>query len=162
MAAVHWPRRHSYFKLSFHDQYSAEKMSYGLALTFPTPRYYGSAPRQLSSMPRIFDLRFEGMVPATFHVGPDLLPCMPSFIRRVCSVLVRSPTLDRSLSRPPGNAAALGRRSWRGRKNAPDRTVRRRLPSIHPRAHRISFDGTPRSVTGRWILSSGKERPIAA
>lgn len=62
------PAAVAYFKLPLQASKS-DKVSYGLALTAPTPRRYGNTPMLLGETPKLLDLRFNGALPNTLRLG---------------------------------------------------------------------------------------------
>jgi len=62
------PAAIAYFKLPLQASKS-DKVSYGLALTAPTPRRYGSTPLLMGEAPKLLDLRFNGAVPNSLRLG---------------------------------------------------------------------------------------------
>ena len=62
------PAAIAYFKLPLQASKS-DKVSYGLALTAPTPRRYGSTPLLMGEAPKLLDLRFNGALPNSLRLG---------------------------------------------------------------------------------------------
>lgn len=62
------PAAIAYFKLPLQASKS-DKISYGLALTAPTPRRYGNTPLLMGEAPKLLDLRFNGAVPNSLRLG---------------------------------------------------------------------------------------------
>jgi hypothetical protein len=62
------PAAIAYFKLPLQASKS-DKVSYGLALTAPTPRRYGNVPLLMGEAPKLLDLRFNGAIPNTLRLG---------------------------------------------------------------------------------------------
>lgn len=62
------PAAIAYFKLPLQASRSAA-VSYGLALTAPTPRRYGNVPLLMGEAPKLLDLRFNGAIPNTLRLG---------------------------------------------------------------------------------------------
>src|SRR5436309_2982700 len=55
----------AYFKLTFNAANADDRVAYGLALTAPTLRSYGTTPVSIADTPKLLDLRFNGAVPDT-------------------------------------------------------------------------------------------------
>ena len=62
------PAAIAYFKLPLQASKS-DRVSYGLALTAPTPRRYGNVPLLMGDAPKLLDLRFNGAIPNTLRLG---------------------------------------------------------------------------------------------
>jgi hypothetical protein len=58
----------AYFKLTFNAPKTEDKVAYGIALTAPTLRGYGTSPVSLADTPKLLDLRFKDAVPDTLHL----------------------------------------------------------------------------------------------
>lgn len=72
MAPSRQPARGSaavaYFRLPFNATGAHNRMTYGLALTAPTPRSYGISPLSIANTPKLLDLAFDGAVPDSLSV----------------------------------------------------------------------------------------------
>lgn len=62
------PAAIAYFKLPLQASKS-DKVSYGFALTAPTPRRYGNTPLLMGEAPKLLDLRFNGALPNSLRLG---------------------------------------------------------------------------------------------
>lgn len=62
------PAAVAYFKFSFQGS-KTERAAYGLAVTAPTPRRYGTVPVLIADTPKLLDLRFRGAIPDTLRLS---------------------------------------------------------------------------------------------
>jgi hypothetical protein len=66
------PSAIAYFSLPLGHTKLSSKPAYGIALTAPTLRSYGTAPRMIAGIPRLLDLRFDGTAPSSQRVSGQL------------------------------------------------------------------------------------------
>ena len=71
------PAAVAYFKLPLQASKS-DTVSYGLALTAPTPRRYRASPLLMGDTPKLLDLRFNGAIPNTLRLGEQPVWSMTS------------------------------------------------------------------------------------
>lgn len=66
------PAAIAYFKMPFHAGKDGRALTYGLALTGPTPRMQGPLSLPLTHAPRLLDLRFNGFAPDSLRLSEQL------------------------------------------------------------------------------------------